>query len=92
MGFSIYVFVYGAYIYPGSQLLEDDKPYYKRWWFGNQPITNGGWTSRVYVCIFMCLYSLSILSFCFLTVGICNIYIRVFYEPRFYFPMLTCNF
>ena len=43
--------------YPGSQppfkkwwfLLEDDKPYYKKWWFGNQPIKNGGWTSRGYL-------------------------------------------
>jgi len=26
--------------------LEDDKPYYKKWWFGNQPIKNSGWTSR----------------------------------------------
>jgi len=23
-------------------LLEDDEPYYKEWWFGNQPIKNGG--------------------------------------------------
>jgi len=29
--------------------LEDDKPYYKEWWFGNQPIKNGGWTFRVLV-------------------------------------------
>jgi len=26
---------------------EDDKLLLKEWWFGNQPIKNGGWTSRV---------------------------------------------
>ena len=52
---------YILYIYPGSQppfkkwwfLLEDDKPLVKSWWFGNQPIKNGGWTSRVYIFIYV---------------------------------------
>ena len=47
------------YVYPGSQppfmkwwfLLYDDKPYYKEWWFANQPIKNGGWTSRVSILV-----------------------------------------
>ncbi len=29
-----------------GNLLDDDKPLRKEWWFGNQPIKNGGWTSR----------------------------------------------
>lgn len=29
-------------------LLDDDKPLLENWWFLNQPIEIGGWTSRVY--------------------------------------------
>ena len=34
-------------------LLDDDKPLLKEWWFGNQPIKNGGWTSRDVTFFFM---------------------------------------
>ena len=32
-------------------------PYYKKWWFGNQPIKKGGWTSRVYIYMYTYWYA-----------------------------------
>ena len=43
-------FFFNVCIDTGSQ------PPLKKWWFGNQPITNGGWTSRVHINAYIHTY------------------------------------